>query len=120
MEEKIEEQHEADSVETAEVGIENEVELLEHNVEQAEEHSRSGDYEAAETRLRQVEDRLVGLESLAVDLRQAIEARSPAEHSHPMHSGLQTIADALGEITDEERSPQRKHLLYRRLGRKDE
>jgi septation ring formation regulator EzrA len=84
-------------------------------IEQTREDVQSGDVAGAEARLRQLEDRLAALEAASTDLRQGIDGRAPADHTHPLPGHLQTISDALAELEAEERAPNRQSWVHRKL-----
>ena len=90
-------------------------EVISEPAKEAEaEHEKIDIYE---TRIRELEDRLVSQEGLTSELRQAVESKAASEHSHPLPGHVQTIADALAEMDSEERIPEHSHFLYRKVGR---
>ena len=77
-----------------------------------------GNLSGAESRLRDIEDRLAEAERRYAELRQTTDGKADREHIHPLPGELQTLSDALGEIDHEERVPERRPWLYRKLGSK--
>lgn len=93
--------------------VEEQVEQATEAVEQATE-AVANDVPGAEARLEEAERRLEALETTLAELRSGIEGRAPAEHTHPLPSHLQTVADALNEIEREETAPERKVGFWHR------
>lgn len=100
---------------TAEAGVEDAAEDIAEATEQLEEMETPAEISEAESRLRAAEGRLASAERAIVELRGMVEGKAHAEHSHPLPGDLQTVADALAEIEEEEHAPTRRKWYERRI-----
>ena len=86
------------------------------DVAQARQDIAAGDVASAEARLRDVEDRLAEAERRLTEVRQGVEGKADREHAHPLPGQIQILSDVLAEIDREERTPERRPWIYRKLG----
>lgn len=103
------------ALEQAETGVEEAAEEIAEASDELAEAETPAEISEAEARLRAAEGRLASAEQAIVELRGMVESRAASDHSHPLPGDLQTVADALAEIEEEEHSPTRRKWYERRI-----
>lgn len=97
--------------------LEETAEELQESAENAQAAALQGNSTLVEQELQNVRSDLTALQRQVIELRQVLDTKATSEHSHPLPGDVQTIADALSEVSAEEREPSRTPWYRRRMGR---